>query len=143
MTSNGIHLDLEVGDVFFPPFSVSTPTSIVVYRWKRRFRSPPLQEHEEVVSSVIEIATNSGQALKFNNSVQVLVFLCHSAPDLAGYETVVKKLVDTKNNVWEDVQVTKDLQNQSGAFYLNITPSPIHLYSNKLFLELATVDCKL
>lgn len=141
MTSNGIHLDLEVGDVFFPLFSVSTPTSIVVYRWKRRFRSPPLQEHEEVVSSVIEIATNSGQALKFKKSVQV--FLCHSAPDLAGYETVVKKLVDTKNNVWEDVDVTKDLQYQSGAFYLNVTPSPIHLYSNKTFLELATVDCKL
>ena len=141
MTSNGIHLDLEVGDVFFPPFSVSTPTSIVVYRWKRRFRSPPLQEHEEVVSSVIEIATNSGQALKFKKSVQV--FLCHSAPDLAGYETVVKKLVDTKNNVWEDVDVTKDLQYQSGAFYLNVTPSPIHLYSSKRFLELATVDCKL
>ena len=141
MTSNGIHLDLEVGDVFFPPFSVSTPTSIMVYRWKRRFRSPPLQEHEEVVSSVIEIATNSGQALKFKKSVQV--FLCHSAPDLAGYETVVKKLVDTKNNVWEDVDVTKDLQYQSGAFYLNVTPSPIHLYSNKRFLVLATVDCKL
>ena len=141
MTSNGIHLDLEVGDVFFPPFSVSTPTSIVVYRWKRRFRSPPLHEHEEVVSSVIEIATNSGQALKFKKSVQV--FLCHSAPDLAGYETVVKKLVDTKNNVWEDVDVTKDLQYQSGAFYLNVTPSPIHLYSSKRFLELATVDCKL
>ena len=141
MTSNGIHLDLEVGDVFFPPFSVSTPTSIVVYRWKRRFRSSPLQEHEEVVSSVIEIATNSGQALKFKKSVQV--FLCHSAPDLAGYETVVKKLVDTKNNVWEDVDVTKDLQYQSGAFYLNVTPSPIHLYSSKRFLELATVDCKL
>ena len=125
----------------FPPFSVSTPTSIVVYRWKRGARSPPLQDHEEVVSSVIEIATNGGQALKFNNSVQV--FLCHSAPDLAGYEIVIKKLVDTKNNVWEDVDVTKDLQNQSGAFYLNITPSPIHLYSNKHFLELATVDCKL
>ena len=125
----------------FPPFSVYTPTSIVVYRWKRGARSPPLQEHEEVVSSVIEIATKSGQALKFNNSVQV--FLCHSAPDLAGYEIVIKKLVDTKNNVWEDVDVTKDLQNQSGAFYLNITPSPIHLYSNNLFIELATVDCKL
>ena len=90
---------------------------------------------------MIEIATNSGQALKFKKSVQV--FLCHSAPDLAGYETVVKKLVDTKNNVWEDVDVTKDLQYQSGAFYLNVTPSPIHLYSNRLFLELATVDCKL
>ena len=141
MTSNGIHLDLEVGDVFFPPFSVSTPTSIMVYRWKRGARSPPLQEHEEVVSSVIEIATNNNQALEFNNSVQV--FLCHSAPDLAGYEIVIKKLVDAKNNVWEDVDVTKDLQNQSGAFYVDITLPPIHLYSNKHFFESTTVDCKL
>lgn len=88
----------------------------MVYRWKRRFRSPPLQEHEAVVSSVIEIATNTGQALEFNHSVQL--FLCHSAPDLAGYEIVIKKLVDTKNNIWEDVDVTNDLQNESGAFPL-------------------------
>ena len=73
------------------------------------------------MSSVIEIATNSGQALKFNHSVQL--FLCHSAPDLAGYEIVIKKLVDTKNNIWEDVDVTKDLQNESGAFSLNIASS--------------------
>ena len=73
------------------------------------------------MSSVIEIATNSGSALKFNHSVQL--FLCHSAPDLAGYEIVIKKLVDTKNNIWEDVDVTKDLQNESGAFSLNITSS--------------------
>ena len=119
MTSNGMHLDPEEEGVFgmFPPFSVSTPTSIVVYRWKRRFRSPPLQEHEAIVSSVIEIATNSGQALKFNHSVQL--FLCHSAPDLAGYEIVIKKLVDIKNNIWEDVDVTKDIQNESGACYLS------------------------
>ena len=123
LTSDGIHLNPEEEGVFFmfPPFSVSTPTSIVVYRWKRRFRSPPLQEHEAIVSSVIEIATNSGQALKFNHSVQL--FLSHSAPDLAGYEIVIKKLVDTKNNIWEDVDVTKDLQNESGAFSLNITSS--------------------
>lgn len=130
MTSEGIHLDPEVGGVFFmfPPFSVSTPTSILVHRWKHEARSPPRQEHEEVVSSVIEITTNSGQALIFNAAVQL--FLCHSAPDLAGYEVVIKKLVDTENNIWKDVDVTKDLRNQSGACYVNITLSPIYLYSS-------------
>lgn len=93
------------------------------------------------MSSVIEIATNSSQALKFDHSVQL--FLCHSAPDLAGYEIVIKKLVDTKNNIWEDVDLTKDLQNESGAFYVNITFPPIHLYSKKHFLALTTVECKL
>ena len=129
MTSEGIHLDPEVGGVFFmfPPFSVSTPTSILVHRWKHEARSPPPQEQEEVVSSVIEITTNSGKALKFNVAVQL--FLCHSAPDLAGYEVVIKKLVDIKNNIWEDVDVTKDLRNQSGACYVNITLPPIYLYS--------------
>ena len=112
----------------FPPSSVSTPTSILVHRWKHEARSPPLQEHEEVVSSVIEITTNSGQALKFNVAVQL--FLCHSAPDLAGYEVVIKKLVDTKNNIWEDVDVTKDLRNQSGVCYVNIALPPIYLYSS-------------
>lgn len=114
-----MHLDPEEEGVFgmFPPFSVSTPTSIVVYRWKRGARSPPLQEHEAIVSSVIEITTNTGQALKFDHSVQL--FLCHSAPDLAGYEIVIKKLVDIKNNIWEDVDVTKDIQNESGACYLS------------------------
>ena len=112
----------------FPPFSVSTPTSILVHRWKHEARSPPPQEQEEVVSSVIEITTNSGKALKFNIAVQL--FLCHSAPDLAGYEVVIKKLVDTKNNIWEDVDVRKDLRNQSGACYVNITLPPIYLYSS-------------
>ena len=129
MTSEGIHLDPEEGGVFFvfPPFSVSTPASILVHRWKHKARSPPLQEHEEVVSSVIEITANSSQALKFNVAGQL--FLCHSAPDLAGYEVVIKKLVDTKNNIWKDVDVTKDLRNQSGACYVNITLPPIYLYS--------------
>ena len=116
MTGEKFQLDPEVGAVFlmFPPSSVSMPTSIVVYRWKYSARLPPLQEHEAVVSSVIEIATNSGQALKFNASVQL--FLYHSAPDLAGYEVVIKKLVDAENNSWEDVHVTEDLRSQSGAY---------------------------
>lgn len=116
LTGEKFQLDPEVGAVFlmFPPSSVSMPTSIVVYRWKYIARLPPLQEHEAVVSSVIEIATNSGQALKFNASVQL--FLYHSAPDLAGYEVVIKKLVDTENNRWEDVHVTEDLRSQSGAY---------------------------
>ena len=97
----------------FPFNSVSVPTSIVVYKWKCTARSPPLHDHEAVVSEVIEIATNKGQEFKFNVAVQL--FLCHSAPDLAGYEVVIKKQTDTENNIWEEVDGTEDLQNQSGA----------------------------
>ena len=92
---------------------MSVPTSIVVYKWKHTARSPPLHDHEAVVSNVIEIATNKDQGFKFNVAVQL--FLCHSAPDLAGYEVVIKKQTDTENNIWEEVTGTEDLQDQSGA----------------------------
>ena len=90
----------------FPFNSVSVPTSIVVYKWKHTARSPPPHDHEVVVSNVIEIATNKGQAFKFNVAVQL--FLCHSAPDLAGYEVVIKKQTDIENNIWEEVAGTEN-----------------------------------
>ena len=100
--------------MIFPPYSVSTPTSIVVYRWKCSARSPPCREYETVVSNVIEVATNKREALKFDVAVQL--FLCHSAPDLAGYEVVIKKQIDIEKNIWEDMDTTEDLQNESGTF---------------------------
>ena len=87
---------------------MSEPTSIVAHRWKCSVRSPPLQEHESVVSNVIEISTTTGNELKFDAEVKLV--LSHSAPDLQGYELVIKKLIDWKSNEWEEVDGTKALQ---------------------------------
>ena len=88
---------------------MSQPTSIVAHRWKFSARSPPpLQEHESVVSNVIEISTTSGDELKFDAKVKLV--LSHSAPDLRGYELVIKKLIDWESNEWEEVDGTKALQ---------------------------------
>ena len=107
-------MDFKLGAVHlvFPPNAVSETTSIVVYKWKCSACSPPLQGHDAIVSNVIEIATTTGQALEF--SVDVKLFLSHSAPDLLGYELVVKKQIDQESNEWEDVDGTEDLRCQQG-----------------------------
>ena len=114
MTRAGAIWDLNQGAAYlmFPPDAVSEPTSIVVHKWKCSTRSPPLQEHEALVSNVIEISTNAIRALEFN--VDVTLFLCHSAADLQGYELVLKRLVNNGNNEWEDVDGTQALQHFLG-----------------------------
>ena len=96
----------------FPPDAVSGPTMIVVHRWKSQACSPPLQEHEAVVSNVIEISTGTGEALEFKADVELV--LSHSAPDLNGYELVVFKLTDRETNEWEDLPGIKDCRSFSG-----------------------------
>ena len=91
---------------------MSEPTLIVVHRWKCSACSPPLQEHEAVVSSVIEISTNNNQALEFNFEVKLV--LSHSAPDLQGYELVIKRLHDKESNEWEEVDGSEDIRRLSG-----------------------------
>ena len=96
----------------FPPDAVSEPTMIVVHRWKSQACSPQLQDHEAVVSNVIEISTGTGEALEFKSDVKLV--LSHSAPDLHGYELVVFKLTDKETNVWEDVPGIEDFRRFSG-----------------------------
>ena len=96
----------------FPPNAVSVPTTIVVHKWKCSACSPPLQEHEAIVSNVIEISTINGQSLEFN--AEVKLFLSHSAPDLHGYEIVIKRQIDQESNEWEDVDGTEDLRSLQG-----------------------------
>ena len=114
VTRAGTIWDLKRGAAYliFPPDALSEPTSIVVHKWKCSTRSPPLQEHEALVSNVIEISTNANRALEFN--VEVTLFLCHSAADLQGYELVLKRLVNNGNNEWEDVDGTQVLEHFSG-----------------------------
>ena len=82
------------------------PTSIVVYRWKCSARSPPLKEHESVVSNVLEISTITGHELEFDAKAKLV--LSHSASGVRGYELVIKKLIDQESNKWEEVGGTED-----------------------------------
>ena len=114
LVSEGTRWALKLGAVhlIFPPNAVSEPTPIVVYRWKSSVCSPPLQEHEAIVSNVIELSSRDGQRLKF--SAMVTLSLSHSAPDLRGYEVVIKRQINKKTNEWEDVSGTQDLRCRQG-----------------------------
>ena len=114
VTSEGNRWALKLGAVhlIFHPSAVSEPTSIVVYRWKSSVCSPPLQEHEAIVSNVIELSSHDGQRLKFNT--MVTLSLSHSAPELRGYEVVIKRQINKETNEWEDVSGTKDLRCRQG-----------------------------
>ena len=102
----------------FPRDAISVPTVIEVHRWKATACSPQLQEHEAVVSNVIEISTSNDEALKFNAEVKLT--LSHSAAGLQGYELVLFKLSNKETNEWEDVGGTENFQSLSGkqAFFL-------------------------
>ena len=114
MASEGTRWAFKTGAVhlMFHPNAVSEPTPIVVYRWKSGVCSPPLQEHEALVSNVIELSSHDGQRLKF--SAMVTLSLSHSAPDLRGYEVVIKRQINKESNEWEDVSGTKNLRCRQG-----------------------------
>lgn len=99
--------------MMFPPDAVSEPTTLVVHRWKYSACSPPLQEHEAITSNVIELSSISGQGQKFNTKVKLS--LSHSAPDLLGYELVIKRLIDKENNEWEDLDGTRNVRCRQGV----------------------------
>ena len=96
----------------FPRDAVAEPTVIEVHRWKSTACSPRLQEHEAVVSNVIEISKSSDEALEFKAEVKLT--LSHSAADLHGYELVIFKLTNKKTNEWEEVDVTENFPSLSG-----------------------------
>ena len=93
---------------------MSEPTSIVVHRWKSIGRSPPLKEHESVVSNVLEISTITGDELEFGAAAKLV--LSHSVPGLHGCELVIKKLIDQEINEWEEVDGTEELLCLQGFF---------------------------
>ena len=115
VTREGIYLDLYRGGVHltFPPGTVSESTTIMVHRWKYGACLPTLGEHEAVVSNVIEISTNKEvKTLEFEDEVKLA--LSHSAPDLEGYELVVKKLLDAETNEWDEVDGCENIRGISG-----------------------------
>ena len=73
LTDEDVHWNIQLGAVHlaFPRDAVSEPTLITVHRWKPTVLSPPLQEHEALVSNVIEISSNSREAFKFEAEVKM------------------------------------------------------------------------
>ena len=120
VASEGTSWTLKLGAVHltFPPNAVSESTQTVVYRWKSSVCSPPLQEHEAVVSNVIELSSHDGQRLHFNE--MVTLSLSHSAPNLRGYEVVIQRQINKKTNEWEDVRGTKNFSCRSGTKIFSI-----------------------
>lgn len=127
VTNEGTHWDLKEWAVhmIFPPDAVPEPTLIEVHRWKSTACSPKLQEHEAVVSSVIEVSTRSFEGLEFKAAVKLN--LSHSAAGLHGYELVIFKLTNKETNEWEDVGRTENLRGLSGEqpyfllFYMTLS----------------------
>ncbi|XP_067018270.1 uncharacterized protein [Acropora muricata] len=114
VTSEGFQLDLNVGAIHltFPPGTVAEPTGIIVYRWKNGACLPQLEEHEAIVSNVIEIsAAGEVGVLKFNGEVKLV--LSHSAAGLEGYQLVMKGLTDTEKNEWEEIARCEDIRQVS------------------------------
>ncbi|XP_074624304.1 uncharacterized protein LOC141882226 isoform X4 [Acropora palmata] len=114
VTSEGLHLDLNEGaiHVTFSPDTVAEPTDIMVFRWKYGICLPQLEEHEAIVSNVIEISAEAEVGgLTFNSEVKLV--LSHSAAELEGYELVMKRLTDTEKNEWQEISGCEDIRQVS------------------------------
>ena len=114
LTSEDVHWNIKLGAVHlaFPCNAVSELTLITVHRWKPTVLSPPLQEHEALVSNVIEISSNSHEAFKFE--AEVKMSFTHSSPGLHGYELVLYKRIDNETGTWEEVTDVEDFKTISG-----------------------------
>lgn len=69
-----------------------------------------------MVSNVIELSCDDRPlGSQFNKDVdkKVAVMLSHSAINLAGYELVIKELVDRDSNEWKDLE-TRNIWKASG-----------------------------
>ena len=98
--------------VTFPPDAVSEDRLMTLRRWKPSVCSPPLLENEAIVSDVVELSTEISEGFVFNKEVTLAI--SHSAPDLKGYEVVVKQLIDRNSNEWVDVDKTHYIRSLSG-----------------------------
>ena len=88
--------------------------------WNPRTISLPIASDEILVSSVIELSYDGPPNLDHRESDEELSFtvaLLHSAPDLEGYEVVIKQLTDQKNNEWKELK-TENIWHGSGNIML-------------------------
>ena len=98
----GASIKLNSGTVQQP-----VPFTCTCLLWNPRTLSPPIASDEILVSSVIELSHDSPPDLEYRESVERLRFtitLLHSAPNLEGYEVVIKQLIDQENNEWKELK---------------------------------------
>ena len=114
VTKQGAHWNLKKvkAHVIFPPDAVSEERTITVLRWNSSVCSPPLNNNEALVSSIVELSTDSAECLDFNKAVTLVI--SHCAGDVKGFEVVAKKLLDRESNVWDDISETVDIQSSAG-----------------------------
>ena len=67
---------------------------------------------------IIELSSHDGRQVHFN--AMVTLSLSHSAPNLRGYEVVIKKQINKETNEWEDVRGTKNLSCRQGIKIFSI-----------------------
>ena len=104
--------------------------------WNPRTLSPPIARDEILVSSVIELSHDDPPDLDHRESVEGLSFtvaLLHSAPDLEGYEVVIKQLIDQENNEWKELK-TENTWHGSGNVMLLLNAGVNNLMNDTLRL---------
>ena len=62
---------------------------------------PPREDDQTLVSNIIELACDDPVDIDFS---KVTVTLSHSATKLRGYEVVLKERIDSKENIWKDLE---------------------------------------
>ena len=101
--------------------------------WNPRTLSPPIASDEILVSSVIELSHDGPPDPEYRESVEGISFtvaLLHSAPDLEGYEVVIKQLIDQENNEWKELK-TENTWHGSGTVML-LTDAGMNTFMNNV-----------
>ena len=102
--------------------------------WNPRTLSPPLASDEILVSSIVELSHDGPPDLEYKESVEgtrFTVALLHSAPNLEGYEVVIKQLTDQENNEWKELK-TENTWHGSGTVMLLLNAGVNNLMSDIL-----------
>ena len=89
--------------------------------WNPRTLSPPLASDEILVSSIVELSHDGPPDLEYKESVEGLSFtiaLLHSAPNLEGYEVVIKQLTDQENNEWKELKTENTWHGSGNVMFL-------------------------
>ena len=103
--------------------------------WKPRTLSPPIASDEILVSSVIELSHDGPPDLEYSFTVALL----HSAPNLEGYEVVIKQLTDQENNEWKELK-TENTWHGSGKVMLLLNAGVNNLMNDTLRLPSSLVS---
>ena len=104
--------------------------------WNPKTLSPPIASDEILVSSVIELSHDGPADLEHRESVERISFtvaLLHSAPNLEGYEVVIKQLIDQENNEWKELK-TENTWHGSGNVMLLLNTGVNNLMNDILYV---------